>query len=172
MIKVKYFILLSLSVLFFNGCVTPFVQYEPKAKELKLRITDENLHLVKFDNPFYKQFSGGKCFAENFVLTEKNNPDYGYLFTRHLLLNSNCEYGRSMENEFRDAAKKIWNATDIKRIDDKKTIDNYSFSKFSANVNGKTEYIHLIHIHSFRNATFIVDPKGKLSQELIEKLEK
>ena len=170
LVRSLFFLLLIIFV--FSGCVTPFVQYKTNEKQLQLRITEESSHIVQFDSPIYRVFSGGKCFVENFVLVEAKNPIYGYLYIRHLLLNSNCEYGRSMENEFRDAAKKIWNATDIKRIGDKKTIDNYSFSKFSANVNGKIEHINLIHIHSFRNATFIIDPLGKLSQELIEKLEK
>lgn len=166
--KVFSSVIVLFVILMFSGCTKPLVQYTPEKKVLSLKISEEKRLEVQFDKPYYKTW-GGYCLTKAYILTDPKVEKYGYLYIKHTTLEGRCSWNGLAEDYFLELAKKIWKATNVKKFETIKK-DPYQFTRYSADVKGKSMTVYIIEIWGGKENTFIVDPKGTLTKELKSEL--
>ncbi len=157
--------LASITALALSGCATQLVQYQEDKNLLSLKINDEKIKNIQFNNPYYTN-NLGYCIQKDFIVSESGLSKYkGLIHVQHTQLKTECTWLGLPEGFVVQSIKKYTKADSIKRIKEEK-IGQYIFSKFQTNKNNKKRTTYLIEIWGANQNTFIIDTKGDLYKDI------
>ncbi len=146
-------VLLFISVLiFFTACSSANLNKIPlNLKEIVL----ENKNIV---------YTFNNCTNFSYYTKEKNIK-YGKLFIEYINLNFNCRWNGFQRGFFEELFKSTLKIKSIKIIE-QFDFENFEFTTYLIN---EKDYLNLIYNYQVFRDVFIVDYKGVLSQEYIQK---
>jgi len=154
----------GVSLFILAGCSTPLVKYNVDQEVLSLKINDKKRKEINLVNPTYNS-GGGVCMQEYFRVGA-STPEYGYIFTEHTAIKSNCEWHGLPKGYFVQSVQRHSKAKDVTLLS-KKKIGQYEFYKYS--LDGLKEF-NIVVLWGANQSTIILDERGVLSQEIQEEL--
>lgn len=160
----KIFILIV--VLFFVACqqqYDPIFKYNKQAKQMDFKIGQEYFSFQLY-NPLYTKRIDTNA-NDAFTITIKESSEN--MFVEYIDVYSNTIWNaqaRSLYENFLKTNLKLKSLEVLERIEVDK---NYEFTTYLVN---KKERLHLIYIFDANKDIFIFDGKGKLYNELINKM--
>lgn len=162
--KTIIFLAAFILALTLGGCMAPLVKYNQDSKVLALKVDRDKQFEVELKHPNYKRFSG-RCKQREYRVVETKHPSYGYLYIHHVTIKRQCAWNGSPAGFFIQLSKRIFDATDVKKLDETK-IDTYNFMTYRANIDGKKRIVSIIEIWGPKENTYIIDPKQKLTKQI------
>jgi hypothetical protein len=157
-------IIASIISLLLNSCVSNNFHYDMKNSSLSLPLEKLNKKVFLTDVKYENTFSG--CSLDTYILSGKSK-EYGKLFVENIELANNCQWNGSASGFFTYELKTRLKFKSFKLVD-RFTKQNYEISTYKVDGN---KYVSIIERYTVNSNILIIDNKGKLSAELINKLD-
>lgn len=153
----------------FVGCSKPLIQYHVNKKRLELKLNEKENFIINLRSPNYNNYSG-RCIVKKFDINEPMHPKYDYLYIQHIKIKTNCHWSGLPSSYFINWAKKAFNAENVIKLNEEK-IGHYSFTEYETFVKKRKMIVTIIQLWGSNQNTFIIDPFGRLSKDLKDRIE-
>lgn len=154
-------LLILFIILLFSGCAKDhLINYNKDTKTINLTL-DTIQKEVKLEQPIYKPDKKQQCLDIGYRITDNSNSEYGYLHFDYISIDNHCWFTDNYNHHFYSRLKKLFKTSDVKYKGLKKVKD-LEFLDYQVNGNK----VNVIRFYGVNEVGFIVDSKGKLTQEI------